>query len=251
MGDVFSDTTKLALDMSTALGTDAKSSAMMLGKALNDPAAGLSRLSRSGVLFTEQQKKQVEQLQKSGDTLGAQRVILDEVAKEFGGSAKAFGLSAAGEGARRATQMGNAMESLGGTINEVLAPVLGFIAEKFEAVADWFTNLPGPIKGVIIGLVALVAAAGPVLVIAGSLAVAIGAITAPIAIAIGVILALIAVGVLLAARLGQGHGGGASRPRLPRGSVHPHLGGARRRLNESILPALKDLGRRSRRSGRS
>ena len=241
MGDVFSDTTRLALDMSQALGTDAKSSAMMLGKALNDPTAGLSRLTRSGVVFTEQQKKQVEQLQKSGDTLGAQRVILDEVAKEFGGSAKAFGLSAAGEGAKNAVKMENAMEELGGTINELLAPVLGFIADKFSAVATWFSKLPGPIKGVIVGLVALVAAAGPVLIIAGSLAVAIGAITAPIAIAIGVIAALIAIGILLAANWDTVMT--ALRPVFDflKGLFIPVWEALKQVWTDSILPALKDL----------
>jgi phage-related protein len=241
MGDVFSDTTRLALDMSTALGTDAKSSAMMLGKALNDPTAGLTRLTRSGVVFTEQQKKQVEQLQKSGDTLGAQRVILDEVAKEFGGSAKAFGMSEAGVGAKNAVKMGNAMEDLGGTINEVLAPVMTFIADKFSVLANWFTNLPGPIKGVILGLVGLAAAAGPVLIVAGSLAVAIGAITAPIAIAIGVIAALIAIGVLLAANWETVMQ--ALRPVFDflKGLFIPVWEALKAVWTESILPALKDL----------
>jgi hypothetical protein len=87
--DVFSQTTALALDMSTALGTDASGAAMQLGKALNDPIKGVGALSRSGVSFTKQQKEQIRTLVESGDVLAAQRIILAEVGKEFGGAAEA------------------------------------------------------------------------------------------------------------------------------------------------------------------
>jgi Prophage tail length tape measure protein len=87
--DVFSQTTALALDMSTALGKDASSSAMQLGKALNDPIKGVSALGRSGVSFTKQQKDQIKTLVNSGKTLDAQKIILAEVGKEFGGAAEA------------------------------------------------------------------------------------------------------------------------------------------------------------------
>ena len=52
-GDEFEDATKAALDMSTVLGQDLKSSALMLGKALNDPERGMSALREAGVPFTE------------------------------------------------------------------------------------------------------------------------------------------------------------------------------------------------------
>lgn len=87
--DVFPETTQLALDMSQALGQDTKSSAIQLGKALNDPIQGMTALSRVGVSFTEEQKAQIKALQESGDVMGAQKVILAELQKEFGGSAKA------------------------------------------------------------------------------------------------------------------------------------------------------------------
>lgn len=95
--DVFDQTTKAALDMSVALGTDMTSSAQMLGKALNDPIAGVSKLTRAGVTFTEAQKEQIAKLQESGNLLGAQKVILGEVRKEFGGSAEAAGKTLPGQ----------------------------------------------------------------------------------------------------------------------------------------------------------
>ena len=87
--DVFPDATQAMVDMASAMGTDAKSGAIQLGKALNDPVAGISALSRVGVTFTEDQKKVIEQLVKTGDVAGAQKVILAELAKEFCGSAAA------------------------------------------------------------------------------------------------------------------------------------------------------------------
>jgi hypothetical protein len=85
---VFSRATALAVDMGAAMGQDTRSAALMLGKALNDPTKGLSKLERSGVSFTASQKDQIAALQESGDLLGAQKIMLGEVASQFEGSAK-------------------------------------------------------------------------------------------------------------------------------------------------------------------
>lgn len=87
--DVFPQATETMLDMSQALGQDVKSSAIQLGKALNDPIHGVTALQRVGVTFTEEQKKQIETLAKSGQTMEEQKLILAELQKEFGGSAEA------------------------------------------------------------------------------------------------------------------------------------------------------------------
>jgi hypothetical protein len=72
------------------LGTDLKGSAVQLGKALNDPIAGVGALSRVGVTFTETQKDMIKTMVEAGNVAGAQTLILDELGKEFGGSAKAL-----------------------------------------------------------------------------------------------------------------------------------------------------------------
>lgn len=87
--EVFPEATQTMLDMSQALGQDMSSSAVQLGKALNDPINGITALSRVGVSFTDQQKEQIEAMVEAGDVAGAQAVILAELNKEFGGSAKA------------------------------------------------------------------------------------------------------------------------------------------------------------------
>lgn len=95
--DVFDQTTKILADMSQALGQDSKTSAIQLGKALNDPIKGVTALSRVGVSFSEAQKKTIKKLQETGHTAAAQKVILAELNKEFGGSAKAFGDTGPGQ----------------------------------------------------------------------------------------------------------------------------------------------------------
>lgn len=90
-GEGFERTTKAALDMSTIMGTDLKSSMVMLGKALNDPIANLSALSRSGVQFNVQQKEMIKELVESGDLMTAQGIILQELESQFGGAAEAAG----------------------------------------------------------------------------------------------------------------------------------------------------------------
>lgn len=90
-GDAFERTTKAALDMSTVMGTDLKSSMVMLGKALNDPVANLSALSRSGIQFNEQQREMIKELVLSGDLMTAQGIILKELESQFGGAAEAAG----------------------------------------------------------------------------------------------------------------------------------------------------------------
>lgn len=88
-GDVFPKATETMLDMSQAMGQDLKSSAIQLGKALNDPVEGISALTRIGVTFTEAQKEQIKAMVEAGDTAGAQMLILEELNREFGGSAEA------------------------------------------------------------------------------------------------------------------------------------------------------------------
>ena len=86
---VFDRATVAALDLSTRMGTDLNSAVLQLGKALQDPATGLTALTRSGTTFTEQQKDMVKQLVDSGRTVEAQTFILDELEKQYKGSAEA------------------------------------------------------------------------------------------------------------------------------------------------------------------
>jgi hypothetical protein len=92
--DIFTQSIKAAADMSAFMTSAGKSmtlpdAALQLGKALNDPERGMTRLQRIGVTFTQGQIDQAKALEATGDRLGAQRIILRELTKEFGGSAAA------------------------------------------------------------------------------------------------------------------------------------------------------------------
>jgi hypothetical protein len=87
--DIFDQATQTVTDMSAALGTDMKKQAIQVGKALNDPIKGVSALQRVGVSFTASQKEQIKALVESGDVMGAQKIVLKELATEFGGAAAA------------------------------------------------------------------------------------------------------------------------------------------------------------------
>jgi hypothetical protein len=95
--DIFNQATKAVLDMDTAMtqgNVTAESMAktsIRVGKALNDPIAGITALSRVGVQFTKDQKEQIKAMVESGDVMGAQKLILKELTSEFGGSAEAIG----------------------------------------------------------------------------------------------------------------------------------------------------------------
>lgn len=116
----FPDALTAVNDMSQALGQDTKSSAIQLGKALNDPVKGITALSRVGVSFTQQQKDQIAAMQKAGDTAGAQSIILKELQKEFGGSAEAAGKTFGGQ----LTILKNQISGVGTQIGSVLMPYL-------------------------------------------------------------------------------------------------------------------------------
>jgi hypothetical protein len=116
--DVFPQTIKLAADMAAVMGMDLQSAVVMLGKAMNDPAQGMSALQRVGVSFTEDQKEMAKAAQETGDMLAAQGVILRELSVEFGGAAEAMGNTAAGSADKLNVSFGN----LGAAITSSLLP---------------------------------------------------------------------------------------------------------------------------------
>lgn len=130
--DVFPAFIQNVLDVSTAMGQDLNSSVIQLGKALNDPIEGISALTRVGVNFTEQQKKQIETLVKSGKTLEAQKIIVQEMNKEFGGSAAAAANTYDGQMKRLNNTVGEIQENIG----MKLLPGLTALSTAFLTVAN-------------------------------------------------------------------------------------------------------------------
>lgn len=101
--DIFTQSAKAVLDMDTAMthgNTTAESlrgTSILVGKALNDPVKGMTALRRVGVSLDEAQQKTVKSLVAQGKTLQAQKLILHELNREFGGSAEAIGKTLPGK----------------------------------------------------------------------------------------------------------------------------------------------------------
>lgn len=131
---IFDQATLAAANMAARMGTDASASAIQLGKALNDPTKGVAALSRMGVQFTAQQKEQIKVLQESGDTLGAQKIILAELETQFGGSAKAAGETLPGMIERAKRGFEDLTQSLVGGLVPVMLPVLDLLIRGMAAV---------------------------------------------------------------------------------------------------------------------
>lgn len=140
--DIFTQATEIMADMATAMGTDMSSQAIQLGKALNDPIAGIGALSRVGVTFTEEQKNMIKAMVEAGDVAGAQAVIMAELTKEFGGSAQAAGDTAAGGFLKLQNKIGEMGEAIGTELLPFIEDLTDFLLiDLVPAVEDLVAQL--------------------------------------------------------------------------------------------------------------
>jgi len=89
VGDQFPAAMQAAIDMATRLGMDVSSAAETVGRALDVPSQGLTALTRQGFRFTDEQKKLVQELERTGRTAEAQKIILGQLTSAYGGAAAA------------------------------------------------------------------------------------------------------------------------------------------------------------------
>lgn len=167
-GQVFPDALQTVLDMSTALGQDLKSSSIQLGKALNDPIRGITALSRVGVNFTEQQKEQIRAMVEGGQTMEAQRLILAELGREFGGSAAAQAGTFAGKMAQLKNEMGDLLELIGSALVPVLEGLAAQLKPIVTTMMEWIKAHPELTKNitlVVAGIGAFLVGLGPLLIV--------------------------------------------------------------------------------------
>lgn len=135
---IFSQASQLMIDMSTAMGTDAKQSAIQLGKALNDPVKGTAALGRVGVQFSEDQKEAIKTMVESGDTLGAQKTILKELEKQFGGAAASMATPAD----KAEVAWGNLKEQIGTAVLPVVDKATrAFTKDVVPAISTFVTQV--------------------------------------------------------------------------------------------------------------
>lgn len=138
-GKIYEKAIPAILDMTSALNqgnvnmSSIQGTAIQVGKALNDPINGMASLRKVGVTFNDQQKEQIKTMQESGNMMGAQTIILQELQKEFGGTAVAMRNTSTGALMAFDTAMGNLKERVGG----VIVAVKGFFAQGLTPLVTW------------------------------------------------------------------------------------------------------------------
>ncbi|NCA73102.1 MAG: hypothetical protein EOM91_24235, partial [Sphingobacteriia bacterium] len=171
-GETFTRTMELAADMSTVFQQDLKSSVTQLGKALEDPVKGLSALARVGVSFSESQKAVIQGFVDAGDAASAQAVILDVLATQMGGVAKAEALGMAGAFDTLGQRVQEAKIAIGEytNITERVAGVVNGVAESvnrwtqalkagdYDGYVDTFVGMAGAIGGIALAYTAAIVA---------------------------------------------------------------------------------------------
>lgn len=153
--DIFNQSVKAVNNVAAAMagssggssGDSIRSASIQLGKALNDPIRGMTALTRVGVTFNDQQRAQITAMVKSGNLLGAQKIILAELSKEFGGAAKASTTM----GQKLSTAFENVRESIGKALLPVIdAAERGIVETLLPALsrgADAMGRFFGALRG--------------------------------------------------------------------------------------------------------
>ena len=169
-GPTFDRAQVAVVDLATRMKMDLQAATLLVGKALNDPVKGLTAMGRAGIQFTADQKTLIKSLVDTGRAADAQAIILGELERQFGGSAKAA--ANANPYARLQIAFGELTEVIGAKLIPVITPVI----EKLTALLNGFDKLSPAMQNFVLigGLIA--AAIGPVLVGVGMLISAVGTI---------------------------------------------------------------------------
>ncbi|GGG51749.1 hypothetical protein GCM10010964_43660 [Caldovatus sediminis] len=142
-GQTFERALRAAQDLAAVGFGTIESAAVQLGRALDNPAEGLSALTRIGVVFTAEQKRVIEALVETGEVAEAQRVILEALERRVGGA-----------GAAEAGGLAGAYDTLSQNVQEFLVRIgnLGPLQAATAAInglAAAVGALDGALKGVI------------------------------------------------------------------------------------------------------
>lgn len=128
--NIFDQATVAMLDLSVAMGTSLSSSAILVGKALNDPVKGVGALSKAGVQFTASQKDTIKALVESGNVIGAQKMILKELETQFAGSAEAAGKTLPG-------QLNILKQTFSNTAAELVTVFIPYLSRATKSLLDF------------------------------------------------------------------------------------------------------------------
>lgn len=152
--------TQAMVDMATAMNggvtpgaEELRGTAIQLGKALQDPILGMTALRRVGVNFNKAQQEMVQNLVESNRLLDAQTFILNELSREFGGSASAQAQTFEGQ----VQSLNNRLDDLKEGLGRELLPALSFLVESLSGAAGSFSGILLPMRAVASAVIILTA----------------------------------------------------------------------------------------------
>lgn len=149
VGEEFPRALQATIDMAARMGVEVEQAAETVGRALDVPSQGLSSLSKQGFRFTEDQKKLVEQLEKTGKVSEAQKIVLGALESSYGGAAEAARNTLGGALKALQNQIDDLMTGDDGSVNGLTASVndltdaLGSpeARQAFSAFVGWLADV--------------------------------------------------------------------------------------------------------------
>lgn len=166
-GEVFERGIELTLDMAAVMGTDARSAAIQMAMALEDPVRGVTRLRRAGVTFSDQQREHIKVLVDSNKLFEAQSIVLEVIEGQLGGVAKAMAETDPGKIEQTENAIGDVQEEIGKKLMPLMIRFKKMTLETWEMIkvavdaVAWVTR---DVIGVFVELDALMGGAlGPTL----------------------------------------------------------------------------------------
>lgn len=158
---------KAAADVAQVSGSDVSSAFMQLAKAIDMPERNLSALTRSGILFTKEQSKQIIELKKAGKTLEAQSKLLEVIEGQYNGAAIAAGDTFAGAVDTLGENFRDFQERLG----KGVAPALTQVVKGMTKLLEVTQKIPAPVGQAALAVGTLAAAIAALKAAAASTAV--------------------------------------------------------------------------------
>lgn len=149
--DVMPEATKAVLDMAAATGDDAAGAAKDLAQALADPAGEIESLKEKGIQLTEEQAENIKKVQEQNGLYSAQKLLLQEVSKTYGGMAEAIADTDTGKLQQIANVWNDIKEGLGEGLLNAIGPALDWLYERLLDIEEWINdiNLSGQIENAV------------------------------------------------------------------------------------------------------
>jgi len=139
--DAYTRVAESAADIAQVNQVDVKTSFMQLAKALQDPKRNLAALNRSGIAFTENERKKINALMESNKVTEAHAMILGIVEGSYKDLAKAGAKGFAGDVDSLGESFNDFAEALGKGLIPVVQPIVRGLSSLFQILSKIPTSV--------------------------------------------------------------------------------------------------------------